>query len=659
MSNVQVDSFSPQASPRFDDSASFRRRRELASAIAREGRRLAGAKPKADLTGAPSPEVAFLATQGVHPEVLRYATALARRQGVSADAVLIAENLVSEEDFYRALAARLGVQFLEDETVVSRECALPPGGGFAPLVENRSGLRWALAPRGGAIAELIEAVENASGTPLFAIIAPSRLFAALARETPDRLADRAAYSAERANPGICARAASRRRIIAAAILGNAFLFASLFFPYAPVCFAGALLYAAAFLAAVFLRLVACAASFGLIEKAPEIDEASLPNYSIVIPLYQEAAVVAQLAQAINRLDYPRAKMEVKFIVEADDCATAEALRHYAPRAPHEIIVAPPGAPRTKPRALNVAAPYLRGEIVAVFDAEDIPDADQLKKAAAAFAQAPKNVACLQASLAIENYDQNWLTALYALDYAALFDVFNKGVAAIGLPLFLGGTSNHFRIDALRKVGYWDAFNVTEDADLGLRLARAGFAVRTIASRTQEEAPARFGALLRQRTRWMKGWMQTALAHCRRPDRLVADLGLYRSLATFAMFAGSFVGPLLGPAFAALFLVAAFLGKLFAPSTPLETAGSALGCFLALSGSGAILWPMIVGMRRQKLSAYWPALFLLPLWMLMLSLSAWRALYELWRRPHHWEKTAHGLARRDCATAREAPFSQTV
>jgi cellulose synthase/poly-beta-1,6-N-acetylglucosamine synthase-like glycosyltransferase len=649
MNIVEVDSFSTRGSPYPVDPAPFARRRETATPSPERGRRRVSSGPKGDSPHASLPaEIAFLGSRGTPFILLRYAAALARRQGVSADAVLIAEELIREEDFYRALAAHLGAQFFDEEMIISLENATGSECGLARLAENKFGLRWAIAPRGDAIVQLIEAAQSACGRPLFAIIPPSRLFKALSQERSEHRAHQAAYSAKHANPGICARDASSRSLLAAAFVGNAALFAGLFASYAPISSVATLFYATAFLAAVFLRLFACVASFKATEHAPEIDEARLPNYSIIIPLYDEASVVPQLTKAINRLDYPRAKLEVKFVVEHDDAETIQALRVHAPRAPHEIIVAPPGAPLTKPRALNVAALDLRGDIVAVFDAEDLPEADQLKKAAAAFAQAPMNVACLQASLSIDNGDENWMTALYALDYAALFDVFNKGVAAMGAPLFLGGTSNHFRIEALRGVGFWDAFNVTEDADLGLRLARAGYSVKTIASRTFEEAPANFDALLRQRARWMKGWMQTALAHWRRPLQLFADLGAYRALATFAMFAGSVVGPLLTPALAVLLIQSVLHGRLLAPATPLEILGSTSACFLALSGACAILWPMIVGMRRQGLCAYWPALFFLPLWMLMLSLAAWRALFELWRRAHHWEKTAHGLARRGSA-----------
>jgi cellulose synthase/poly-beta-1,6-N-acetylglucosamine synthase-like glycosyltransferase len=268
--------------------------------------------------------------------------------------------------------------------------------------------------------------------------------------------------------------------------------------------------ATAFLSAVFLRLFACAQSFEPQAQAAPLVDARLPVYTLIVPLYREARVALQLAQAIDRLDYPRAKLDVIFVVEQNDRATARALTRNGPRAPHQILIAPDGAPRTKPRAMNIAAPFARGALLAVFDAEDLPEPRQLRRAAALFARLPARVACLQASLCIDNGAHNWLTAHFALDYAALFDVFNKGLGAMGLPIFLGGTSNHFRIEALREVGLWDAYNVTEDADLGLRLARAGYIVKTFDSQTFEEAPLTFRALLDQRTRWLKGWMRLVM-----------------------------------------------------------------------------------------------------------------------------------------------------
>ena len=569
------------------------------------------------------------------------------RSWFSADAALLGEGLVDEEVFYRALADHLRVDFLSQAFEIE-----PPADpmraaaqGYARLAANPEGLVWLFAPQGEAIVRLIGATRATNGRPLFAITTPKRFVVAARWEALQLAAVAAPSCAERADPTLCVRRALNRRSVAVAVTANAGLLVALFLPYPALALAAALPLAAAFLSAVFLRLFACAQSFEREKRGAPLADAQLPVYTLIVPLYREARVTLQLARAIDRLDYPRAKLDVIFVIEQDDYATARALRRNGPRAPHQILTAPYGAPKTKPRAMNIAAPFARGALLAVFDAEDLPEPRQLRRAAALFARLPARVACLQASLCIDDGASNWRTAHFALDYAALFDVFNKGLSAMGLPIFLGGTSNHFRIGALREVGFWDAYNVTEDADLGLRLARAGYVVKTFDSQTFEEAPLTFKALLDQRTRWLKGWMQTALVHCRDPRRLLADLGPRRALAVLAMFTGGFAGPLLFPFLTTAFCYRAAFGDLLAPRTPLEIALSTLWCFTALSGLATLIWPPLVGMRRRGLTQFWPALLAAPLWQLMLSLAAWRALAELWARPFFWRKTEHGFAMR--------------
>ncbi len=457
-------------------------------------------------------EIAFLPAYGVPSQVLNYAAALSRRQGVSADAALLAEGLMEEEDFYRALADYLNVQFEQEDLEIapSIEASRAVELGYAPLAPNSLGLRWVFAPRGAAIGHLIGAARGEKSRPLFAVTTRRRFIEAL-QEEPLKAAGRTApYRAERVDPELCARTALTRRSIAYFAAGLLLPFVFLFLPYRPLALAVALPIATLFLASVFMRLFACAASFESGDRNFEISDADLPVYTVIAPLYREATVARQLSRAIDSLDYPRAKLDVIFVVEEDDKETQAALREHRLRAPHQIVVAPRGAPKTKPRAMNVAAPFARGRLLTVYDAEDLPEPRQLRRAAALFARLPSRVACLQASLCIDNGPHNLLAAHFALEYAALFDVFNKGLSVMRTPMFLGGTSNHFRIDALRRVGFWDAYNVTEDADLGLRLARAGYAIRTFDSHTYEEAPTTLKALLNQRTRWLKGWMRTAI-----------------------------------------------------------------------------------------------------------------------------------------------------
>jgi len=643
MSTAPVDSFS----------AAPPSQREGARPIAR--RRGPGAeksstkRPWTTATGIasrPIPvEIAFLADYGVPMEVLHYAVDIARWQGVSPDAALLAEGLVSEEVFYRSLADYLSVSFLDQPVAVSATSMATASHGYARLLDAAHGVMWLFAPTGTEIFRLMSTARNARGRPLFAVTTRARFIEALRCAAPNNVARAAAHSAERVNQALCVRGSLRRGPLALATCAFAALIAGIFAPAKVVALAAAAPLAVAFLASVFLRLVACAARNEISDHVTWIEDARLPVYTVIIALYKEASVASQLARAVDRFDYPRAKLDVKFVVEQDDEATVAALRAHAPRARHEIVICPDGAPRTKPRALNIAMPLARGSLVCVFDAEDLPDGRQLRRAAALFAHLPPDVACLQASLVIDNAALNWMTTLFAAEYAALFDVFNKGLAALGLPLFLGGTSNHFRIEALCEIGYWDAFNVTEDADLGLRLARAGYNVRTFSSDTYEEAPAVFQALVKQRTRWFKGWMQTAIVHCRHPLRLLADLGPRRAGAVCAMFVGGFLGPLLGPLLAARLVHDALFGELLRPQTGLEIACSTVWCFLALAGAVALLWPLILGMRRRRLAARRRALLYLPLWLLMLSIAAWRAFFELWSRPFHWEKTEHGLTAR--------------
>ena len=204
---------------------------------------------------------------------------------------------------------------------------------------------------------------------------------------------------------------------------------------------------------------------------------------------------------------------------------------------------------------------------------------------------------------------------------------------------------HFRTETLREIGGWDAWNVTEDADLGLRLARCGYRVETFASRTYEEAPNQIAPFLRQRVRWMKGWMQTAFVHLRDPGALRRNLRPVAFLNVLTTFVSGVLSPLLWPCFFVGMVVDACDGALFSPAGPLEFIVDLCAIALAVAGLAAMIWPALLGMRRQRLGQLWPLLFLLPVWHIMLSVAAWRALLDLWRNPHGWAKTTHGTALR--------------
>jgi cellulose synthase/poly-beta-1,6-N-acetylglucosamine synthase-like glycosyltransferase len=363
-----------------------------------------------------------------------------------------------------------------------------------------------------------------------------------------------------------------------------------------------------------------------------------------LALHREARVVAQLTAALDAIDYPRGKLDIKLVVEADDEDTRLALEALHLPPIYEIIVAPHGWPRTKPRALNIALPLVRGEFIAVFDAEDAPAPMQLRDAANRFLRAPAQVACLQAQLSIDNIEDSWLTRLFSIEYAVLFDVLHHGLAGLGVPLPLGGSSNHFRTEVLREICGWDAWNVTEDADLGLRLARFGYRSQTLDSSTQEEAPARFNAWITQRRRWSKGWMQTFITLSRDPVRLVGEVGWTGAGALLLLMTALVISPLLWPLLTGLMIFDLTRVGLPAPTSVFAVVETTLWFSVAFFGVVSVIWLALLGMKRRKLLGLWLFLPLLLPYYLMMSAAAWAALYDLVLRPYHWHKTEHGLAK---------------
>ncbi|MDX5593156.1 glycosyltransferase [Pseudovibrio sp. SPO723] len=371
----------------------------------------------------------------------------------------------------------------------------------------------------------------------------------------------------------------------------------------------------------------------------------LPRYTVLVPLYDEDAVCEQLVRSMSRLDYPKNRLEILFLTEQDDTKTRTRLNKLI--EPHmKVIALPDGRPRTKPRALGVGLQLARGDLITVFDAEDRPDADQLKRAAAAFAQAPDTTACLQASLFIDHAQKGWLLRQFAFEYAALFDVILPWFSRRGVLLPLGGTSNHFRVAALKDVGGWDPFNVTEDADLGVRLARKGYQVKTLSSTTREEAPLTVKAWVAQRTRWHKGWMQTAVVHLRDPWRLWQELGVKSAAVFYLWLVGGLFCLLVAPW---TIVAACYVGYMVvrdgissAILVFLGTLGIA-SFLISLGGSILSIW------RGANYRGFNPTLFemlTIPAYWLLGSWACYKAAIEFWWRPHHWRKTSHGHIKTD-------------
>ena len=394
----------------------------------------------------------------------------------------------------------------------------------------------------------------------------------------------------------------------------------------------------AFVLVLFPAAVRLAAILGERRARPDRETAKLPDelpvYSVLVPLRDEANMVPQLIRALRALDYPRDRLDIKILVEADCPATRAALARHAPDW-MEVVAVPVSRPRTKPKALNYAIPMLRGEFTVIYDAEDRPEPDQLRRALRRFAGEPA-LACLQAELVVDNGHCGPLTAQFAGEYAALFGLVLPALADWGVPVPLGGTSNHFRIARLREIGGWDSYNVTEDADIGLRFARRGHRVGTLRSVTWEAAPERPGIWLNQRTRWLKGWMVTYVVHTRRPLLLLADLGPWR----FAFFQVFFLSMIAAPLLHLAFVAGLAAPLLFParPDMPLEQAWPFLAVFVI--GNSAAFLVNLVGLVRRRMAYLWASQLLLPLYWLLVAIATVRAAGQFLRRPDYWAKTPH-------------------
>jgi glycosyltransferase XagB len=396
-------------------------------------------------------------------------------------------------------------------------------------------------------------------------------------------------------------------------------------------------------AMITLRLIAAAAlTFPLSRLAAP---AEFPIYTILCPLYREANVAPDLVAALDRLDYPTKALDIKLLVEGDDPDTIIAALAIAGASHIEVVIVPAAAPRTKPKALNVGLARARGDFVVVYDAEDRPHPQQLRAALAAFEDGGGDLACVQAPLTIDNADASWIARQFAAEYAIQFREVLPLLARFNLPLPLGGTSNHFRADVLRASGGWDPFNVTEDADLGYRLARDGYRIGVIGPPTAEEAPVTFNAWLNQRTRWIKGHIQTWLVVMRNPIRSAREMGLPAFAAMHLTLSGGLIAAFVHGPLAFILLTA-----MLSPYTLLGPADF----ILALFGYCVAVFAALTACALSGSLSHARAALTMPFYWPLSTIAAFRALFELIIRPHHWAKTAHGVSPRPHMDDMQAP-----
>ena len=609
-------------------------------------------------------EIAFLEGRHADRATLLRAVATGRRWRVSSEQVLLASGLIAQTTYYRALSAHLGLRFarLSDRTVNWQAFAHPKGAAMAranivPLARTAPGLRVAIAPEGRALRRLISLTARPDATRLLRnhllLATPRDIASAVKRGLDREMLEHAGGHLARSTPELSAAAGiglRQKTVLAALVTLCLSVIAA-----APALSVNAItvLLALSFAPVNILRTAAVLAASRVRHRqggtvalpARHADDHGLPVYTLLVPLFKEAAVLPQLVKALQRIDYPAAKLDIKLIFEAEDregLAVAQALRLPAS---FQRVVVPFSRPQTKPKALNFALQLARGSLVAVYDAEDRPEPNQLRRAVAAFAAGPPELACVQARLGFYNARRNWLTRQFALEYAALFEAQLPALETLRLPIPLGGTSNHFRRDRLEEVGAWDPHNVTEDADLGIRLARKGYRCAMLDSHTAEEACAGFAVWLRQRTRWLKGWMLTYGVHMRAPRQLWRDLGARGFVAFNVLIAGTVLSALAHPIFAAVIFYQLLTGIIFAD--PVSAAGwgfAVVNTFNLTVGYAAAILLGWIGVRKRGLSDLSRALKWMPVYWLLISLAAYRALWHFVRQPFFWEKTEHSVSR---------------
>ncbi len=372
-------------------------------------------------------------------------------------------------------------------------------------------------------------------------------------------------------------------------------------------------------------------------------DVDLPPYTVLVPVYKEPEVVHHLIAGLKKIDYPQHLLDVMLLLEEDDVMTLEAAKAARPPANWRFIVVPNRQPRTKPKACNYGLKFARGEYLVIYDAEDIPEPTQLKMAIVAFRKSPSNYVCFQAALNYFNAEENFLTRMFTLEYSYWFDYLIPGLDRLRLPIPLGGTSNHFDVAKLRKLGGWDPFNTTEDADLGIRASAEDYRVGFINSTTFEEANNELKNWVRQRSRWVKGYMQTFLVYWRSPVRLIRTIG-WKNFFAFNLFIGG--TPLTFLAAPPLYFI--FFFWFVTRSRSVELLFPDVVLYLALLnlliGNFLGIYLNMIAVYHRKTYSLLPFALLNPFYWLLHSIAAYKALWQLFTRPFYWEKTNHGISK---------------
>ena len=606
---------------------------------------------------------AMVAAGLIGQEQLDQALELQKEWGSRLGDILLGMGFVKAQAFYQALAKHFQLAYVNliddpvDESLIeSDKLQLYADGLYLPW-KRENGMLWvACADPGSA---LVTAFRAAHADARLVMTSKFDILWELQRVAGTEFSRQAVFHLAECEPERSASIVMTRKQKHAAIIGLAILtLAAVVFPSVVAIGINGLMnlfLLGSFLFRTLLCLMSCGegSEFQVTdEEIAALDDRELPVYTVLVPMYKEPDVLPILAAALRRMDYPRSKLDIKLVLEADDAQTIEAAKALALEATFEIIRVPHSLPKTKPKACNYAVQMARGEYLTIYDAEDKPEPDQLKKAIVAFRKGGANTACVQARLNYFNAEENWLTRMFTLEYSLWFDMFLPALDRLAVPIPLGGTSNHFDLAKLREVGAWDPFNVTEDADLGLRFAAMGYRVGIVNSVTYEEANSHLGNWIRQRSRWVKGYMQTWLVNMRDPIGLVRRVGVKGFLSLQFFVGGGIISGLAYPFMLVPFLLWSFTRTnalhAFFPMPVLIV--STLN--LLVGNSFLVYLSMLAAAKRHHFSLLAPALTVPAYWLLM-SIASYKGLWQLITNPFFWEKTTHGISKFTSAEVQQA------
>ena len=594
----------------------------------------------------------------ISPEQLAIARAGKAQSGDHIDSVLVGLGMLDPDSVLRVIAESWNMQPIRlSETELDKHL-IRTWSGQMFLAEN-----WMVVRRRSTGRVLVATArypdeERAShilatvGEPVDFVVATSwDIKNTILRVFQSAIADEAANELWRQSPVHSARIVlSRGQKIGLLMTTATLIVLAFFFPLGVITALVAVASLVFLAGTAFKFLVAMhGAKFDVVERispaeVAELTEAELPRYTVLVPVFHEANIVAQLVDNLGSIDYPTEKLEVLILIEEGDFETRAAIDGAHPPPHFHVITIPKGSPQTKPRACNVGLFFSTGDFLVIYDAEDTPDPDQLKKAVIAFERAGATTVCVQASLNFFNATENFLTRMFTLEYGYWFDYMLAGLDAADLPIPLGGTSNHFRTKGLIELGGWDPYNVTEDADLGIRASALGYRVGVINSTTMEEANTSIPNFIRQRSRWIKGYMQTSLVHARQPLKLLKQIGWLRFLS-FALLVGGTPLTFLGviPFYVLTALTLLVPGAVNPQVFPVWLLWICLLNFVI--GSAVMVYLSMMGPYKRGTFNLSLWALLNPIYWLLHSIAAYKGLWQLITRPHYWEKTNHGLTTR--------------